>query len=138
MENSDNFVSRFDPLLKYLQISVEHVSRERAVVAMPLSGHHKNGWGAVHGGVICALADAAFGAAANHESEYAVVTLSTSISFLRPGFQGPLRAEATAAHLGKKIVNYDVKVYDESGEVLAKGMLTGFVSHKLLKDFIPH
>lgn len=134
MAEIKNYVAEYDLFLKLLKIRVESASREHAEVSLPFMPFHHNAWGAVHGGVISALADAAFGAAANHESEYAVVTLSANISYLKPGFSGPVRAEANAVHLGSKIVEYDVNIYDGSGELIAKGMLIGFVSNKLLKD----
>lgn len=134
MPQNKNFVVEHDQLLKHLQISVQTAAPELARVVMPLTDHHRNGWGAAHGGVICALADAAFGVAANHNSKYAVVTVSTSIEFLRPGMAGPLKAEARAIHLGSRIVNYDVSVFDGDDQLIARGMLTGYITSRKISD----
>lgn len=130
MTASDNVVARFDQLLKHLQIDVIEASQSGALVRMPLTEHHLNGWGAAHGGVICSLADAAFGAAANSHRDTAVVTLSTTLNFLRPGLKGPLTAESQAVHIGKNVVNYNIRVLDADGELIANGMISGYVTPK--------
>ena len=67
--------------------------------------------GFAHGGAIFALADVAFGAAANAGRETGVVSLTSSIEFLRPGKVGPLAAEARVVREGNHILSYDVCVY---------------------------
>lgn len=128
MPASDNFVARKDRLLRHLQIEVEYATPECARVAMPLTEHHLNGWGAAHGGVISALVDAAFGSAANDGRQTAVVTLSVTIDFLRPGLKGPLTAEARLTHAGSHILNYDVKVLDGEGSLIARAIASGYIT----------
>lgn len=134
MSAEDNFVAKFDRLLRHLQIEVEIATPDFARVRMPLTEHHLNGWGAAHGGVICALVDAAFGSAANDSRETAVVTLSTTIDFLRPGLKGPLVAEAKATHTGTHIINYDVKVKDGDGKMIARAITSGYVTNIAIPD----
>lgn len=130
MSVESNFVARYDKLLRHLQIEVEFASREYARVRMPLTEHHLNGWGAAHGGVICALVDAAFGSAANDGQETAVVTLSMTVDFLRPGLKGPLTAEARATHAGAHIVNYDIRVSDGEGQIIARAITSGYITDR--------
>lgn len=128
MPLSDNFVARYDRLLRHLDIRVVEVSSGYARVEMPLTEHHLNGWGAAHGGVICALVDAAFGSAANDGQSTAVVTLSATVDFLRPGLKGPLTAEARATHAGSHIVNYDIKVLDGDRQLIARAITSGYIT----------
>lgn len=128
MSASDNFVVRADRLLRHLQIEVEECSPSYARVRMPLTEHHLNGWGAAHGGAISTLVDAAFGAAANDSRDTAVVTISTAIDFLRPGLKAPLIAEARLTHAGSHILNYDIKVYDSAGSIIARAIASGYIT----------
>lgn len=80
-----NYVAKHDKLMHYLQMTIESANPEFARVSMPLTENHRNGMGCAHGGAIFALADVAFGAAANAGKDTGVVSLSTTIEFLRPG-----------------------------------------------------
>ena len=95
---------------------------------MPLTENHKNGMGVAHGGAIFSLADVAFGAAANAGRETGVVSLSTTIEFLRPGKTGPLTAEARVVRGGQHVQSYDVQVFDGSGALIARTMAAGFLT----------
>lgn len=134
MGSDNNFVARYDKLLRHLQIEVEFASTEYARVRMPLTEHHLNGWGAAHGGVICALVDAAFGSAANDGRETAVVTLSMTVDFLRPGLKGPLMAEARATHFGAHVVNYDIRVSDGDGQIVARAITSGYITDRMIPN----
>ena len=79
------YVARHDRLVRHLQMRVETATPEFSRITMPLTENHKNGMGFAHGGAIFALADVAFGAAANAGRETGVVSLTSSIEFLRPG-----------------------------------------------------
>lgn len=123
-----NYELSHDRSLNYLQITVDCATREFARVRMPLESTHRNGFGVAHGGLICALADTAFGAAANAGSEYPVVTMSMSVNFLRPGVNGPLVAEARLLHNGDHILNYDIKVMDAENQIIASAMASGYIT----------
>lgn len=129
-----NYVKKHDKLMRHLDMTIEEATPEYAKVSMPLNECHKNGMGIAHGGAIFSLADVAFGAAANAGKEYSVVSLSTSIEYLRPGKIGPLTAEAFAVRNGKHIQNYEVKVFDASGEMIARCMASGFQTDIRLPD----
>jgi acyl-CoA thioesterase len=122
----ENYVEKHDKLMRYLGMSIDIARQGYAKVSMPLSENIKNGMGVAHGGAIFSLADVAFGAAVNAEAEYCVVSLFTTIEFLRPGKTGPLTAEANVMRAGQHVQSYDVKVFDGSGELVAKCMASGF------------
>ncbi|MDR3357935.1 MAG: PaaI family thioesterase [Desulfovibrio sp.] len=124
----ENYVAKHDKLVRHLDITIEEARKGYAKVTMPLMEHHKNGMGVAHGGAIFSLADVAFGAAANADAAVVVVSLNTTIEFLRPGKAGPLSAEAKVVRSGRRIVSYDVEIFDASGELIAKAMCTGFLT----------
>jgi acyl-CoA thioesterase len=124
----ENYVAKHDKLVAHLNITVEEARRDYAKVTMPITEHHKNGMGMAHGGAIFSLADVAFGAAANADAGTFVVSLNTTIEFLRPGKIGPLTAEAKIVRSGQHIMSYDVEVFDFYGELIAKAMCTGFLT----------
>ena len=121
-----NTVVAKDNVLRLMDMSVEEVRQGYAKVSMPLAKKVQNGMGLAHGGSIFSLADIAFGVAANEGSPYFVVTLNTSIEYLRPGSTGPLVAEARCIRSGKKIQHYEVNIYDGTGTLIARTMTSGF------------
>jgi acyl-CoA thioesterase len=124
----ENYVAKHDKLVRHLRITIEEARKDYAKVTMPITEHHKNGLGMAHGGAIFSLADVAFGAAANADAKTFVVSLNTTIEFLRPGKTGPLTAEARIVRSGQHIVSYDVEIFDFSGELIAKAMCAGFLT----------
>lgn len=130
----DNYVARHDKLLRHLQMQVEIATPEFSRVIMPITEHHLNGMRVAHGGVIFALADVAFGAAANAGRKTGVVSLTSSIEFLQPGKIGPLVGEARAVRQGRHIMSYDVNILDGQGALVARAISTGFVTDTPLPD----
>ena len=129
-----NYVKKHDKLLRYLDMDIVVATPEYSKVTMPITDNHKNGMGMAHGGAIFALADVAFGSAANAGKDYGVVSLNTTIEYLRPGRVSPLTAEAFVVRNGKHILNYDVKIYDGSGDLIAKCVAAGFQTDVPLPD----
>lgn len=122
----NNYVAKYDRLMRHLGMTIEEASREYARVTMPIADEIKNGMGLAHGGAIFALADVAFGAAANAGQINGVVSLNAAIEFLRPGLAGPLKAEARLVRKGAHIQSYNVEVRDANDQLVARCMSTGF------------
>lgn len=82
---------------------------------------HGNAMGALHGGILAALADMAIGVAhattLKHEESFASIDLS--IEFLRPGGNGKIRASARALHRGMNISRYVCEILREDGKLCA-------------------
>lgn len=129
MDVAANFIAKHDKLVRLLGISVEVASPEYSRLVMPLTENHKNGMGHAHGGAIFSLADAAFGAAANSETDNGVVNLNSTIEYLRGGEVGPLVAESRLVRSGGHIKSYDTQVFDGNGTMIARMMTTGFMTH---------
>ena len=130
----NNYVAKHDKLMRHLGMTIEEASREYARVTMPIEEHNKNGMGLAHGGAIFALADVAFGVAANAGQVNGVVSLTSSIEFLRPGRSSPLVAEARLIRKGAHIQSYTVEVSDADGQLIARCMATGFQTDVPLPD----
>lgn len=124
--NKPNYVAKHDKLVRLLNITIEEATREYACASMPITDFNVNGMGVAHGGAIFALADVAFGAAANADQETGVVSLNAAIEFLRPGMASPLRAEARLVRYGAHIHSYNVEVRDAEDRLIARCMSTGF------------
>ena len=113
---------------RLMQMKIEEATPEYARVTMPLLEQHKNGMGVAHGGAIFALADVAFGAASNADRDCGVVNMMSSIEYLRPGRVGPLMAEARAVRIGGHIANYDVQIFDGEGALIARAIVSGYLT----------
>ena len=93
-------------------------------VMLTIDDRHKNARGFVMGGVFYTLADFAYAVATNSK-DYAAVTVTASISFLKPPKGNELYAEATPVKDGRSILFYEVKVTDDLGNHVAQVSITG-------------
>lgn len=124
-EEIRRLVGERDTFARHMGMELVEAGRERAVVSMPFDERHRNAMGNAHGGAVFALADLAF-AAASCAAGYFCVNAQTSISYVAPGVAGPLRAEARPVHLGRRLVTYEVKVFDGNGVMTALATVTGY------------
>ena len=78
--------------------------------------------GALHGGVLCDLADATMGIAfaTTLEPEESFTTMDLRIDFFRPVWKARLRSEARVVHRGKTTGYIECDVRDENGKHIAK------------------
>ena len=98
-----------------------------ARVRAEVRAEHANQQGSAHGGFVFALADTAFGVAANSHGPMAVA-VATSIHFTRAAHPGDtLIAEAREASLGLRMATYSVTV-TQNGDVVA--IFTGTVHRR--------
>lgn len=134
MDVEKHYITKHDKILRLMQMKIEEATPEYARVTMPLLEQHKNGMGVAHGGAIFALADVTFGAASNADRDCGVVNMMSSIEYLRPGRVGPLMAEARAVRIGGHIANYDVQVFDGEGALIARAIVSGYLTDVPLPD----
>lgn len=78
-----------------------------------------NHFGAAHGGYIFGLADTAAGIAAMTDGRTAV-TISSNIDYLKAAKTKTLKAIATCTKNGKTISFFEVNIYDEDENLVAK------------------
>lgn len=96
-----------------------------AKVGMTVKPCHLNLAGICHGGVIFALADMAFGVAANSRGKL-TVSLNAGITFLKPAYPGPLFAEAREIMNHGKVPFLEVRVTDGEQNLIALMTSSGY------------
>ena len=104
----------------YNGIFVTKISEGYCEAEVELTEHSLNPAGLAHGGLIYTLCDIVSGVAATTLGK-AVLTLSSSMDFLRPGVSGKMKAVGTCVKVGKTVGVYDANVYDEQGRHIARG-----------------
>lgn len=105
-----------DPLCETLGIELVGLEPGAATTELLVADRHRNFHGTAHGGVVYALADAAFAAASNSRGTTAVA-LETNVSYLAAVDAGDrLRARATESHAGGRTAAYEVDVRRVSGD----------------------
>lgn len=108
---------------------IEEIEKNYAKCRINLTSRHKNGMGAIMGGVYFTLADFAFAVATNWEN-LGVVSLSSTINFLSPAKGERLIAEAKCIKDGKATCVYEISVFDSLGTKTATVLTTGYRVHK--------
>ena len=114
---------------KAMNIKIVDMQRGYAKTVMELKTQHRNSMGITHGGAIFAIVDTTLGVAATAYGTFAV-TAAANISYISPGTNGPLTAEAHELSKTKKLSTYEVKVYDGTGEVIAIAQATMYRQEK--------
>jgi acyl-CoA thioesterase len=108
-----------DPFASLMGIELFEVGEGFARARLRLGETHLNFNGAVHGGVIFALADAVFAAASNSREVVSVAT-HVSIDFLRAPRAGEeLTATCRENLLARKVGHYAMEVEAGPGEIIA-------------------
>ncbi len=103
-----------------LGMALQAVGPGTARMAMTVRDTMVNGHGLCHGGFIFTLADSAFAFACNSRNAKCVAAGGT-INFLRPARLGDtLTATAEERHLAGRSGLYDIRVTNQTGEVIAE------------------
>ncbi|MEO5920401.1 MAG: hydroxyphenylacetyl-CoA thioesterase PaaI [Pseudolysinimonas sp.] len=111
---------RRDRASAMLGMVVELDEPGRSIVSMLLRDEMMNGHDITHGGFVFSLADTAFAIACN-EDQRVTVAAGADISFLKPTRAGQtLTASAERRSRVGRTGVYDVRVVDETGDVVAE------------------
>lgn len=97
------------------------VAKGRATFELDAGPRHASPLGTVHGGILCDLADAAMGCAyaSQLEDDESFTTLELKINFLKPVWEGTLRADATVLKAGRRVGLSECKVVDRHDSLVA-------------------
>lgn len=125
MENKLIKFFKRDKFADFVGIRLVKVEPGHAVTEMEISEHHLNGLDIVQGGVIFTLADFAFAAAANAGGQV-TVGMNANISYFKAAQGKLLVAEAREVSASRKIVNYNVHVFDEGENLIAQVNIAGY------------
>src|ERR1051325_2926068 len=110
------------PIGRLIGFALKAIEPGRAVFEMEVDERHHNPMGTLHGGVYCALADAAMGfayAATLGEGE-SFTTVELKINFLRAVRKGTLTAEAKVVKAGSSVGYMECDVKDQTGALVAR------------------
>ena len=115
-----------NPFWTLLGMELAEIKKGWAIVRLPIGDKLTNAIGLVHGGAIFSAADSAVGMALvgmTHRDEN-ISTLEMKINYMKPVKGGEILAEATILHRGSQTAVGDVRVRDEDGNLIAKGLGT--------------
>ncbi len=125
LDEINAYFAEYDGMVQTLNIKATEISESHSIVSMPLESRHKNGLQSVHGGAVFTLADVAFGMACAGAGN-CCVTAQSSLSYIKPGKVAPITAKCELINAGKKLMIYQIKVYDGANTLLAQGQITGY------------
>ena len=116
-------------LAELLGIRFVEADPDRVVAELPMRDAVTTVGGAVHGGALMALADTVGAAATflNLPEGASTATLESKTNFLAAGRTGPVRAEATCLHRGRRTMVWQTRVTDAGGRLLSLTIQTQMV-----------
>ena len=117
------------PIAEFLGFTLVSLTQGEATYEMPVDSRFASPMGTVHGGILCDLSDAAMATAfastlADGET---MTTLELKINFLKPVWQGRLRAIGKVVKRGKSVGLVDCDVFDEHESLVARSSSTCMV-----------
>lgn len=114
------------PVWQLLGFRLVEVGAARATLEASAAAVHGSQLGTVHGGFLAELSDAAVGTAHSTTLELGqtLTTVSLTVTFLRPVWQGTLLARACPTHLGRTVSHYVVEITREDGKSVASAAST--------------
>lgn len=108
-----------DRFAAFVGIKLVEVEPGYAVAKMEITDKHLNAVDVVQGGAIFTLADFAFAAASNSYGQVSLA-INVNISFFRSSKGRILIAEAKEISANKKLASYNVDIFDENKELIAR------------------
>jgi len=118
-------------MARTLGYDVAEASEGRVVVTVTPNEGHLNPAGTVHGGLAATLLDSAMGLAIQSTLEPGVAqtTVEFKIALLRPitPATGPIRAQGTVLHRGRRLGSAEGRLTDDKGRLLAHGTTTSLI-----------
>jgi len=108
------------PLAKYLEIE-QDVDSGGGHCHVTIDSRHLNPNGSFHGGAMFTMLDLVMGIATNaHRApDRTVATSDIHIRFIRPVFEGVVRASATVVSAGRRIIQVEAKATNDAGKLVA-------------------
>jgi len=110
-----------DTALSVLDIKVTEATRDRVVATMPITSHHHQPMGYLHGGVSVLLAEsvASWGSSLNIDTDRQMAFgLEINANHLRPKRKGALTAIGIPLHRGRTTHIWDIRITDENDKLV--------------------
>lgn len=118
-------------LAERMGIKLLELSAERAVATMPVTGNTQP-LGVLHGGAHVVLGESLGSFAANvhaHPWGYAV-GIEINATHHKSVTEGLVTGTCTAIKLGRNLTSHEIKIRDESGDLLSTVRITNFLREK--------
>jgi len=114
-------------LSSHLGIVFTAIGDDSLTASMPVDETTIQPMGILHGGATCALAETVGSAAANYcvdQQTHICVGLEINVNHIKSVRSGQLFATAKPLHLGKSTQVWDIKVLNDTGQLIAISRLT--------------
>src|ERR1700758_4262820 len=117
------------PVAHFLSIRFLSQGDGRCTAELQARPEHANPMGTLHGGILCDLADAAMGVAfaSTLGPGESFTTLELKINFLRPVWNGLLKAQADVLSRGRTVGLVTCKITDQKNRLIASSTSTVMV-----------
>jgi len=127
--SGENGLPTIFPVADLLGIQFTPQSRGHAEAVFQAEAKYANPMGTLHGGILCDLADAAMGVAfaGTLQPDESFTTLELKINFLRPVWNGLLKAHAEVVSRGRTVGMVECEVTDEKQRLIARATSTCMV-----------
>ena len=114
------------PIGRLIGWKLVEVEAGQAVFELAGEARHANSRGAVHGGVLCSIAQVAMATAygSTLDEGESVTTVDLKINFLRPAPQGRLVARGRLVHRGRTLGLAECDVTDADARLVARASST--------------
>ena len=116
-----------DTALSLMGIKLSEATKDRVVATMPITPHHHQPMGYLHGGVSVLLAEtvASWGSMFNIDTDRQMAFgQEINANHLRPKREGVLTAVATLLHLGRTTHVWDIRITDENDKLICVSRCT--------------
>lgn len=119
-------INRIKGFNRHNGIRILEYGEDWCVVEAELRDESMNPWEMAHGGFVYSLCDVAAGVASGGILRR-VVTLSSSMYFMRPSTGTKLRAEGRIIKKGKTVIVAEASVFDDNNKETARGNFEYYV-----------
>ena len=117
-ENIIKYFNKFEGFIKHNNIYLDSLDEDKAVLYAKITEDSLNPGEIVHGGLLFGLSDTAMGALC-YLTGKKVVTVNSSINYLKPCVGEKIKCIATPIKTGKSIGVYKAEIYNEDDELAA-------------------
>jgi len=113
-------------LCDHLGIEFTEIGDDYLIATMPVDRRTNQPMGILHGGASCVLAETVGSAGANYciEKGKVAVGLDLNINHIKAVQSGKIKGIARAFHLGKMTQVWEIKIVNETGQLIAVARLT--------------
>jgi len=111
-----------NPLFTFLEVTIEKISKEKAILRLPFRNDFIQGAGVLAGGIMATLADEAMAhvVLANLQTGENTATIEMNIRYLKAIARGDIIAEAVLLKKGKRVITVQADILDDKRRLLAQ------------------